>query len=329
MHPWQQQQWQHLISRITHQTLPHALLFKGPSGLGKSSFALSLATLLLCERSQQRLDSKDEWACGICKACQLVQAGNHPDLYLLQPNEDSKVIKIEQIREIIAATAKKSHQNGYQVIIIDPANSMHLAASNALLKTLEEPSENVVFILVTNRPSSIPATIRSRCQLMIFNTPTKSIAKTWLQQQNTSIENIDLLLSLTENAPLSSLYLAQNDRMQQRNDLLKNLTLLLKKQLLPLKFAAAFINMDPKLLLMHLHSYFMDLLRLKFNLAENFIVNSDQIATLNSLGTTISTKKILSCLDKITTLSKYADYNLNQQLMLEDLGILFFSVISV
>jgi DNA polymerase-3 subunit delta' len=329
IYPWQQSQWQYLTARINNNTLPHALLLKGPNGIGKSAFALSLAELLLCERNT--MDSRlrgndnrdcgnDNGGCGTCKSCKLFAVKTHPDLYLLQPEDDSKIIKIEQVREIIFATTKKSNQNGYQVVIIDPADTMHTAASNALLKTLEEPSGAVIFILATHRPSSLPATIRSRCQQIIFNAPAKQIVKTWLQQKNIPIEHTNLLINLTENAPLSIVHLAQDAFIQQRHDLLKNLALLLTKQLDPLKFAAG-LHMELALLLKILHSYFMDIMRLKFNLPEKFIINSDQIPILSNLSATISSKKIFASLDKIITLSKYSDHNLNQLLMLEDLGI--------
>jgi len=315
--PWQQQQWQYLTNRINNKTLPHAILLKGSSGLGKSTFALSLAAFLLCE--QKQLTSSV--CCGTCKSCKLIQANTHPDLHLLQLTDEHKVIKIEQVREIIDITSKKSHQSGYQLIIIDPADSMNIAASNALLKTLEEPSDSTVFILVSSRPSAIPITIRSRCQHVIFNAPSKHIAETWLQKKNVLPENIDLLLSLTENAPLLSLQLAQGNFIQQRSQLLENLNFLLRKQLDPIKFATLFVDMDLRLLLSYLYSYFMDILRIKFNLSEQIIVNSDYMATLYNLSSLITITKIFSSLDKILIISKYADNNLNRQLLLEDLGI--------
>ena len=344
IYPWQQSQWQYITARFNNNTLPHALLLKGPNGVGKTAFALALAELLLCERNamDSRLRGNDNMGrgndnmgrgndnmgrrndgggCGSCKSCKLFAAKTHPDLYLLQPEDDSKIIKIEQVREIIDATTNKSSQSGYQVVIIDPADTMHTAASNALLKTLEEPSGAVIFILATHRLSNLPATIRSRCQQIIFNAPAKQSVKTWLQQKNIPIEHTNLLINLTENAPLCVVQLAQETFIQQRQDLLKNLALLLTKQLDPLKFAALAMPMELALLLKILHSYFMDIMRLKFNLPEKFIINNDQIPILSNLSAAIRSKKIFANLDKIIALSKYSDHNLNQLLMLEDLGI--------
>lgn len=314
IYQWQQAQWQYLSSRIAHKTFPHALLLEGQSGLGKSDFALTLAKFLLCE---ENLNAKGDEACGNCKSCKLIAANNHPDFYLLQPNADGKIIKIEQIREVIAAITTKSHQHGYQVIIINPADNMHIAASNALLKTLEEPSSSAIFILVTNRPSALPATILSRCQRIKFYPPNKETTAAWLQQKINNSN--DLLLTLP---PLEALNLASDENQNQRHNLFSQLTLLLKRQLDPLSFANSFIKMDLKLLLNYLHSWFMDLLRLKFNLAKEFITNNDYLENLQNLSKEINTKKLLNCLDKIIALHKYLDNNLNQQLLLEDLGIL-------
>lgn len=307
---WQQSQWQYLMSRVNSKTFPHALLLKGQSGLGKTEFALALAELLLCEQ-------KNDKACGLCKSCKLLAAESHPDFHLLQPSADGKIIKIEQIREVITATNHKSHQNSYQVVVINPAENMHLAASNALLKTLEEPSGALIFILVTNHSQALPATIRSRCQQIEFYPPSKQMTAAWLKQKINIPEN-NLLLNLP---PLEAIALAADENQKQRHNLFEQLSFLLKRQIDPLKFANFIVNMDFKLMLNYLHSWFMDLLRLKLNLPEEFIINNDYLEILQNLSTVINTKKLFVCLDKIIVLYKNIDHNLNQQLMVEDLSI--------
>src|SRR5437016_5142030 len=92
-YPWQTQQWDHLLMRLTNKQLPHALLLHGNKGLGKQIFAQAFAKIILCRNSSIDLN-----ACGECQACQLMASNTHPDFMVVEPEEEGKVIKVEQIR---------------------------------------------------------------------------------------------------------------------------------------------------------------------------------------------------------------------------------------
>ena len=154
---------QNLIKRKQENKLAHAFLFCGDDSDGKLDIALNFAKFILCENPNT--DSH----CRTCCNCILLEAGNHPDFFLIQPEENSKQIKIDQIRALSDDLSKTSSQGGYKVVIIAPADLMNIAASNALLKTLEEPEDDTLLILVSSRIYSLPATIRSRCQKVVFN----------------------------------------------------------------------------------------------------------------------------------------------------------------
>ncbi len=110
--------------------LPHALLFLGPQDAGQSEAARELARILFCR------ERKGASACGKCISCRQCQAGNHPDLRVVQPEDDSKSIKIEQVREMKAQANLRPFQADSKVFIIDRAETLNEAAQNALLKTL-------------------------------------------------------------------------------------------------------------------------------------------------------------------------------------------------
>lgn len=152
---------QHFINQIKNNTLPHAVLFTGSETQEKLEFAESLAQLVLCG------EIKNTQACGKCRSCELFNAHNHPDYYLISPEEKSKIITIEQIRHLSTTLAHTAQLNHYQVSIINPAHVMNTAAANALLKTLEEPPGPVMMILISDKPHLLPRTIYSRCQ--VFN----------------------------------------------------------------------------------------------------------------------------------------------------------------
>lgn len=131
-----------LISLVNQKRLPHALLFCGGNLSEKREFALSIAKLLL----------GDKW----------IEDFSHPDLYY------QETTAIDDVREVIAQLYQTSHQGNYKVVIFALAESMPIGAMNALLKTLEEPPPHSVLILITEFPSLLPLTIRSRCQKVIF-----------------------------------------------------------------------------------------------------------------------------------------------------------------
>ncbi|MFA4884874.1 MAG: DNA polymerase III subunit delta' [Desulfotomaculaceae bacterium] len=149
-----------LTNAICHDRVAHAYLFAGPEGVGKETVALSFARALLCSRPV------DGDACGVCRTCRQMESGNHPDFYSAGPGGAS--IKIEQIREIQRRVPYRAYQGGRKLFLIRQAESMTAEAANCLLKTLEEPPEDTVFILITARPQLLLPTTISRCQQVFF-----------------------------------------------------------------------------------------------------------------------------------------------------------------
>ncbi len=141
--------------RMQVNNTPHALLLSGGTLSEKNAFALNLAAQLLCATQNH---------CGQCSSCHWMKKAQHPDLFMLMKEEKTDSIKIDDVRQIIAQCTQASHQGSYRVIIFSPAEAMPVGAQNALLKILEEPPEKTVFILVSDYPSLLAPTVRSRCQ---------------------------------------------------------------------------------------------------------------------------------------------------------------------
>lgn len=155
--------------------LPHALLIHEAPGAGGEWLAHWGARLALCERPAQA-------PCGSCTACRRALAWQHPDLQRLAPLEDSRQIRIEQVRDLAAELALTSHAGGYKVAILAPADFLNRFAANALLKTLEEPPPRTLLILVATQPSRLPATVLSRCQRLKVRAPARAEAVGWLKE---------------------------------------------------------------------------------------------------------------------------------------------------
>lgn len=172
--PWLHPQQALLRGAYAAGRLAHALLIHEARGAGGDMLAFWAAQLVLCTDAKQP-------PCGTCAGCTRAAAATHPDLIVLRPLEDSRQIRIEQVRELSAELALTSHQGGYKVAILSPADALNRAAANALLKTLEEPTARTLLILVATQPSKLPATVLSRCQKIAVRAPAREAAVAWLQ----------------------------------------------------------------------------------------------------------------------------------------------------
>jgi len=135
----------------------HAYLFVGPEGVGRETVALSFFWYLVCEKKQ---------ACGECRPCLKFLKGLHPDFHILEPS--GKSIKIEQIRNLEAKLQLHPVESKYRLILLPAAETLTREAANALLKSLEEPPPQTIFVLIAQTPESLLPTIVSRCQLLRF-----------------------------------------------------------------------------------------------------------------------------------------------------------------
>jgi DNA polymerase-3 subunit delta' len=203
-YPWHAVQWRDIDVLRQAGTLPHALLFTGAPDIGKFHFARAVASLVLCAESQGS-------ACGRCRNCQLIAAGSHPDLVLIQPEERGKAIRIDAMRELREFCARRPHQGGWRVILIEPAEALNANAANALLKTLEEPGERTLLILVSHQLGRLPATVRSRCRLLRFPTPSGGQTLPWLRARVPDEVAAEPLLARAGWRPLRALALASGD----------------------------------------------------------------------------------------------------------------------
>ena len=185
--PWQQRIYAQAAASLEAGRLGHALLFAGPAQLGKRAVATRLAQRLLCENR-----SDDGEPCGQCRACHLLEAGTHPDYQFISfvPNKEGTRLRteivIEQIREVSERLSLTPQYGGAQIVILDPAEAINHAASNALLKTLEEPVEGRYLWLISAHPARLSATIRSRCQKLEFRLPPENESLSWLRARGHS-----------------------------------------------------------------------------------------------------------------------------------------------
>ncbi|MBI1890842.1 MAG: DNA polymerase III subunit delta' [Burkholderiales bacterium] len=236
---WQNQAWRQL--QQMRDRLPHAILLHGPTGIGKTVFAEAFAQSLLCETP-----TAEGYACGSCSSCGWFVQYGHPDYRRLRPEvleesdadgegeaeegerkagksakAPSKDIRIDQVRALADFMNVSTHRQGKRVIMLYPAEALNAAAANALLKTLEEPPPNTVFLLISNSLDRLLPTILSRCRKFALAMPPWEDALAWLKAQG--VADADVWLAEQGGAPLAAQETAQSESREAMDEFLRQL----------------------------------------------------------------------------------------------------------
>lgn len=215
--PWLTERYQQLVRRFQSSSLHHGILLSGPQGVGKRQLADALMQAVLC------LQPTAQGPCGQCQSCKLIDAGTHPDRYVL---ESEKQLGVDAIREAIGKLNTTAQIGRHKVLIIPAAERMTESASNALLKTLEEPTDNTYLLLLTHRVAGLLPTILSRCEKHVIATPSACQSLQWLASQG--LDEVDqALLNAYGNAPLRVAQALTDDSTLSYRDFLTGLEALL------------------------------------------------------------------------------------------------------
>lgn len=320
--PWHRESWEAFHQQLTQGQISHAFLISGDAQSGKRIFASMLAQFLLCENPQHNQ------ACAACGACLLNDAGSNPDFITLEPEEKSKVIKIDQIRELKQFIETSSHSFGKRIILLDSAENLNNNAANALLKSLEEPPADVVFLLLSDRPKSVLPTISSRCRALKLPKPSTQQALQWLQEQapESPSEDLEFALDYAQGRPLRALATLNDESADSKKALGQDLLSVMQGRELVSKVASRYYKSDA-LEVLNILSYWLSVL-VKFQISGNKALVKgralQQAAAL--MPDSIATQREFSC----ALLGLYENIcqaqtqamgvsNPNMQLLLEDL----------
>lgn len=217
---------EHLKKILSEEKFPHAVIFSGVEGIGKRKIAENCAAALLCENSNVE-------ACGTCESCRILAAGNHPDFYVVEPEKSKSApnIKIGQIRALQSEVSLQPNHSACRVVIIDGAELMNNAAANCLLKTLEEPTGQTIFILTTANRAGLLMTLRSRCGTVNFEKLSAEQIKNALELRGVETERAETISLIADGSFGRALKLEESGGYEIREDALNFLESLLAKKI--------------------------------------------------------------------------------------------------
>lgn len=277
-YPWLSAAYHQLVEPIKQKRAHHALCLYYVQGSAENELVTLLANRLLCQHST------DDLPCMQCHACQLFQSDNHPDYYIVSQEKGKQSIGVDQIRALSNRVYEKSQQGGNKVIWLRQAALMTEAASNALLKTLEEPPQNTYFILSEDHNRPLMPTISSRCFSYFLPIPPLEQSIEWLRNsyQHYTDNELATALLLNENAPLEARSTLEPHNWQQRKQFCEQLL-----QLLPTnQYWPLATTFDHEHFIERINWYcslLSDALKAKQK-AGRFIVNRDQVPLVRMLA---------------------------------------------
>jgi len=298
--------------------LGHSLLFSGPEGVGKRQFALALAKTINCPNAQR--DPLPD-SCDACPSCRKFDRGEHMDFSLIRP--ETAFLKIEQIRVLREHAYRKPFEARRRIFLIDGAEAMTEQAANALLKTLEEPPVESLLILVTDQPTRLLPTIRSRCQIYHFAPLSTAEIERFLRERFTRPEEeIRLLARLASGRIGKALSIDLSVYREMRHEILELLAVLATGDRVRLIKAAEYLGRrldreDFERRLEVLEQVLGDLLRLQSGAEE--VVNVDVASRLTALAPFFPPPRLMRLAERLAALRRDLWRNLNRQLALEAL----------
>jgi len=310
---------------IERGKIPHAFLFTGIEGVGKTTTALAFCQAINC------LAPVNGEGCGRCRNCRQLNGGNFPDLLFVEP--DGQNIKIEQIRELNRDICFKPVEGAYRVVVIDRSDLMNQESANSFLKTLEEPPPGNVIILKVKEPRDLLPTIVSRCQKIPFRPlPRLVVEQHLVNELGINNENASLIAGISEGSLGRAIEISGGDYLEERQRSISNiiqLPFMQKTQAIELameyaqgakkKGREASVGIDIFELIGIWKSWYRDLIIVKIDGPAGLLINADFSKKLKSLSRNITIDNLIQGFFLLDRVQMDLVKNPNMGLMMEDL----------
>ncbi len=305
--PWLDGAFQRFDARLARGQTPQALLIHGPAGIGRRHFGLAVAARLLGA----------DWHPDLATPADQLGGVPHPDYWSVGPDDDSSIIKIDQIRDLNQALFLTSHRSGWKVALIWPAEAMNHNAANSLLKTLEEPPRATTVVLITAALSQLPATIVSRCERIRLCPPAREAALAWLVRRHPDRVACERALAFSAGAPLAAMgLLGDGVAAKLLADLGTEVQQLIDRSVPPTTLARTWARRDAEICLRWLYLQTAELLRRQAR------TRGDPEGALLPLKIPEGPLNMTACcsyLDQVMEAQRLKDRALNMEVMFADL----------
>jgi DNA polymerase-3 subunit delta' len=299
---------------IEKERVSHAYLFFGMGGVGKKTAAETFAKALNCTGS--RLD-----ACGKCLSCRKISRGNHPDVMVIKP--EGQFIRIQEVRELQNQMRFKPLEGRKRVFIVIDAEKMNIAAANALLKTLEEPSPSNVLILVSARPQQLPATILSRCQQLRFSPLSREDVASYLTAKGGLDAGTAAVLAASSAGSIGkALEMHRDSFLKVREEILQRVCDWREKDLMGIFAVVDAFGRERETIMEGLdilRTWYRDILVYRETGEEDRLVHRDRLETVQAFAGQLSASDILANIQAVHQAIRSIEQNANKQLTLETL----------
>lgn len=327
-----------LTTLLKNRTLPHAFLFTGTEGVGKKAAAIALAMACNCQDENSGLRAEDLsehdpgsqtvksdltalGPCGVCKSCRKIESGNHPDIIRIQPS--GSFIKIAQIRALAHTLAMRPYEAKTRVVVISAAQALNAAASNALLKILEEPPSRTMLVLIATHKSALLPTIVSRCQIIGFNPISQKNMAALLREKHALAPQAAGILAAMANGSYSRAQtMIRSNWLKRRKWLIDEINTLSVKKMGGLLALAEKLSTEREELsetLEVIKVWFRDLIIGQYDPGK--IINQDIADKIRIASEKVSVPSLLSKVDAVQQAQNRITANTNLRLSMENLLI--------
>jgi DNA polymerase III subunit delta' len=312
-HGWAVRQLQHAVE---HEEIPHALLLTGPESVGKNTLAELVVAAALCRDTDRR-------PCGVCLACRKLRSSNHPDFILVEPEDRTARIKIDQIRDVERFLALTPVESSHKFVLIRGFERATVGAANALLKTLEEPPAYAHLLLLATDADLLLATIVSRAQQIALRpVPVSEIVQVLTDRWSVDADQAQRLACLSGGRIGWAITAAVNPEAYDRTETALQTLLEVLQQDLPARFEAAVaLSRDGATLneaLEYWSIFWRDLLLMQTG-HPDLLVYREQQPAFEALGKSVGIEECLRVLRQLEYTQEALLSNANTQLVVENL----------
>lgn len=310
----------------------HAYLFHGPDGVGKGLVAFAFAQALNCL-------ADTDVPCGTCESCARIARNNHPDVRLVASEEylveaglldwdkgtPSGQIKNEQLEELSSLFRHKPYMGKVKVVVVIDAHLMNSFAQNRFLKTLEEPSDDTVIILVTAFPHALLSTIRSRCQALSFAPLSTKTIVDFLLQGGQSESRAQVLAAMAQGSMKRALQMSEESVLEDRDEALEMIGMALDGDLADVIKAGQDLGRGSKArqrlgqVLDTMELWIRDVLLSRLGLDHDYLINNDLIERISGRWMTADPDELLAWLEKLRQTRMSMRFNVNPGMAFESL----------